>query len=116
MGSGPPDPAAVRHDNKQLLAADLLLAQASVLAVADLCRHAVDGLVARQCALLRQPGWPRCSPVRRPPALTRAPATMASSSSSLSGSFVIVTVLMGRPLIRDTECPEIYVSRGVGRA
>ena len=50
-GQRPPDPAAVRHDKKHLLAADLFLAQASVLAVADLCSHAVHGLVARQCAV-----------------------------------------------------------------
>jgi hypothetical protein len=42
------DPAAVRHDEKALLALDLLLGQPGVPAVADLGRQAIDRLAASQ--------------------------------------------------------------------
>ncbi len=45
---GRADPTAVRQDQETLLAADLLLGQPGVLAVADLGRQAVDGLTASQ--------------------------------------------------------------------
>ena len=46
MDSGGPIPPAVRLDQEHLLAADLVLGQPGVFAVADLCGQAVHGVVA----------------------------------------------------------------------